>query len=59
VERLNAELAKALRNPQVAERLGQLGLAIVADTPEQFARFVAAESEKMRKLVEASGARVD
>ena len=59
VERLNAELAKALRNPQVAERLGQLGLAIVADTPEQFARFVAVESEKMRKLVQASGARVD
>ena len=59
VEKLNAELAKALRNPQVSERLGQLGLAIVADSPEHFAKFVAAESEKMRKLVEASGARVD
>ena len=59
VEKINAELAKALRNPQVSERLGQLGLAIVADSPEQFAKFVAAESEKMRKLVEASGARVD
>lgn len=59
VDRLNGELAKALRIPQVAERLGQLGLTIVADTPEQFAKFVAAESEKMRKLVQASGARVD
>jgi tripartite-type tricarboxylate transporter receptor subunit TctC len=59
VKRLNAEMAKALRNPQVAERLGQLGLAIVADSQEHFAKFVAAESEKMRKLVEVSGARVD
>jgi tripartite-type tricarboxylate transporter receptor subunit TctC len=59
VQKLNEELARALRSPQVAERLGQLGLSIVADTPEQFAKFVAAESEKMRKLVEASGARVD
>lgn len=59
VERLNAEMAKALRNPQVAERLGQLGLAIVADSQEHFASFVAAESEKMRRLVEVSGARVD
>jgi tripartite-type tricarboxylate transporter receptor subunit TctC len=59
VVRLNAEMAKALAVPQVEERLGQLGLAIVADSPEAFARFVAAESEKMRKLVEASGARVD
>jgi tripartite-type tricarboxylate transporter receptor subunit TctC len=59
VQKLNAEIAKALRAPVVAERLDSLGLAIVADSPEEFARFVAAESEKMRKLVQASGARVD
>jgi tripartite-type tricarboxylate transporter receptor subunit TctC len=59
VQRLNSEIARALRTPAVAERLASLGLAIVADTPEEFARFVAAESDKMRKLVQASGARVD
>ena len=59
VQKLNAEIARALRNPQVAERLDSLGLAIVADSPEDFARFVAVESDKMRKLVQASGARVD
>src|SRR5688572_30260562 len=59
VERLNGEIASALRHPKVAERMADLGLAIVADTPEQFAQFVAAESDKMRKLVQASGARVD
>jgi len=59
VQKLNAEIAKALRDPKVAERMEQLGLAVVADSPEQFARFVAAESEKMRRLVEISGARVD
>jgi tripartite-type tricarboxylate transporter receptor subunit TctC len=59
VQKLNAEIAKALRDPKVTERMEQLGLAVVADSPEQFARFVAAESEKMRRLVELSGARVD
>ena len=59
VQRLNAEIAKALREPATRERLEQLGLAVVADSPEDFARFVAAESERMRKLVAASGARVD
>ena len=59
VQKLNAEFAKALRDPKVAERLRELGLAVVADSPEAFARFVAEESEKMRKLVQASGARVD
>src|SRR5688500_8179349 len=59
VQRLNAEIVKALRNPAVAERLVSLGLAIVGDSPDDFARFVAEESRKMRQLVQASGARVD
>lgn len=59
VEKLNAEFAKALRDPKIAERFEQLGLTVVADSPAEFARFVAAESERMRKLVEVSGARVD
>jgi tripartite-type tricarboxylate transporter receptor subunit TctC len=59
VERLNSEFAKALRDPKIAERFEQLGLTVVADSAAEFARFVAAESERMRKLVEVSGARVD
>jgi tripartite-type tricarboxylate transporter receptor subunit TctC len=59
VQKLNGEIARALHSPAVAERLESLGLAIVADSPEEFARFVATESEKMRKLVQVSGARVD
>jgi len=59
VQKLNAELAKALRDPKIAERFEQLGLAVVADSPEEFARFVAAESGRMRRLVEVSGARAD
>jgi tripartite-type tricarboxylate transporter receptor subunit TctC len=59
VQKLNREIAAALRQPPVAERLESLGLTIVADTPEEFARFVAAESDKMRQLVQASGAKVE
>jgi len=59
VQRLNAEIARALRNPAVAERMEALGLTLIADSPEEFARFVGVESEKMRRLVQVSGARVD
>jgi tripartite-type tricarboxylate transporter receptor subunit TctC len=59
VQKLNAEIAAALRNPTVTERMQGLGLTIVADSVDDFARFVAAESEKMRRLVQASGAKVD
>jgi tripartite-type tricarboxylate transporter receptor subunit TctC len=59
VQKLNAEIAAALRNPAVSERLQSLGLTIVGDSVDDFTRFVAAESEKMRRLVQVSGARVD
>ena len=59
VDRLNAEFAKALRSPAVAERLQGLGLTIVADTPEDFGKFIASESAKWRKVVQVSGARID
>lgn len=59
VEKLNAEFAKALRSPAAADRLESLGLTVVADTPEQFRVFIAAESAKWRKVVQTSGARLD
>jgi tripartite-type tricarboxylate transporter receptor subunit TctC len=59
VDRLHAEFAKALRSPAVTARLNELGLTIVADTPEAFGKFIAAESAKWRKVVQLSGARVD
>jgi tripartite-type tricarboxylate transporter receptor subunit TctC len=59
VSKLNAEFAKALHDPKVTERLDTLGLSVVADSPEHFAKFVATEAAKWRKVVQDSGARVD
>jgi tripartite-type tricarboxylate transporter receptor subunit TctC len=59
VDTLNAAIAQALRDPSVKERLSTLGLSIVADKPEAFKQFIAQESARMKKVVAASGARVD
>jgi tripartite-type tricarboxylate transporter receptor subunit TctC len=59
VQKLNSEFAKALHDPGVTARLQSLGLSVVADSPEHFAKFVAAEADKWHKVVQASGARVD
>ena len=53
------DLCDAVNGIPLAEHLESLGLSVVADTPEEFARFVATESEKMRQLVLVSGAKVD
>jgi tripartite-type tricarboxylate transporter receptor subunit TctC len=59
IERLHAEFAKALRSPMVSERMQSLGLTVIANSPEQFAQFIAAEAARWRKVVQASGAQVD
>lgn len=59
IARLNQEFAKALHNPNVSRRLHLLGLTIVADSPEQFGKFIQAESLKWQRVVKASGAKVD
>ena len=46
VDKLNVALVKILRDPKVSENLTQLGLNIVADKPNEFAAFMAAESKK-------------
>jgi len=57
VSRLNADIVKALKLPDVAERLNSQGLEIVASTPEEFGRFIAAEIAKWSKVVHAAGIR--
>ena len=55
IARLNAELVRALHAPGVVERLSDLGLLIVADSPEHFRGFVSSESAAARKMVQAYG----
>ena len=57
VSRLNAELVKALKLPDVSERLGSLGFEIAATTPEYYGNYIRSEIKKWAKVVKASGAK--
>lgn len=59
IDKLNAAIAQALRDPAVKQRLETLGLSVVADKPEAFKQFIAQESVRMKKVVSASGATID
>ena len=58
-QRLQQEIAAILRAPEMAERLASLGADARGTTPDEFRRFIAAESAKWRRIVEASGAKID
>jgi tripartite-type tricarboxylate transporter receptor subunit TctC len=57
VNRLNAEFVKALKMPDVRERLSGLGFEIAASTPEYYGNYIKSEIQKWAKVVKASGAR--
>lgn len=60
VARINAEAMRALKQPEIIQRLKTAGYEAAAEnTPEQFADFIKAELAKWTKVVKESGARVD
>jgi tripartite-type tricarboxylate transporter receptor subunit TctC len=57
VARLNAEIVRGLKLPDVRTKLADVGAEAVGTTPEELARFVRAESEKFASLIRLSGAK--
>ena len=59
VQRLNAEVNKALVTPAVADKLPQLGLIVAGGTPEQFAAHIRKEAVRWADVVKRSGAKFE
>ena len=59
VMRINAEMQRVFKLPDVVEKLKALGLEPWISTPDELARLQAAEITKWAKVVKDSGARAD
>lgn len=59
VNRLNTEIVRAIRDPEVSAKLTGLGLEIIADTPEEFAAFFEAESRRLLPVVRKLDIKLD
>ena len=59
IDRLNAAIRVALADPQVRAALIGRGAQPVTSTPEEFARHIAAESDKWARVVRQAGAKID
>jgi tripartite-type tricarboxylate transporter receptor subunit TctC len=59
VERINAEMARVLNQPEVKERLFRAGMDVVASTPGELAAAMKADMAKMEKVIRQAGIRAD
>jgi tripartite-type tricarboxylate transporter receptor subunit TctC len=59
IARLNGEINSILDEPATKARIAELGGVSMTGTPEDFAKTIAAETEKWEKVVKFSGAHVE
>jgi tripartite-type tricarboxylate transporter receptor subunit TctC len=59
LDKLSAEIGRALRLPEVTETLGRLGLTPTPLTPEKFDEFLRAEMESNGKIIRALNIRLE
>jgi tripartite-type tricarboxylate transporter receptor subunit TctC len=55
VQRMYEELSKALKTPELAQKLSQQGIDIVGGGPEELDRFVRGEMAKWATVVKENG----
>jgi tripartite-type tricarboxylate transporter receptor subunit TctC len=57
--KVHGAMAKTLAVPEVKQRLTERGFDVLASSPEEFLRFVRAESDKLGKLIRDNNIRVE
>jgi len=55
----NAAIVKALRSPEIADRIAREGADVIASSPEAFGAYMKTELEKWAKVVKDNGLRVE
>jgi tripartite-type tricarboxylate transporter receptor subunit TctC len=59
VSKLNAELVKALKQPEVEQRYAALGLEAVTSTPRGFAEAIKSDSAMFAKVIKDAGIKME
>ncbi|CAN7758864.1 tripartite tricarboxylate transporter substrate binding protein [Variovorax sp. LjRoot290] len=59
VAKLNAEITRILKQPETREKLGAMGMDVVAGSPEQFKQTIKDDATKLGAVIKAAGIKLD
>jgi tripartite-type tricarboxylate transporter receptor subunit TctC len=59
VAKLHDATAKALRSPEIRERMNQIGFDVVASSPDEFGRFMREEVARWTRVVQKGNIKPD
>ena len=59
IKRMNDEINKALKNPEIAKKLGVQGIDILGGTPESARVFIDQQIDTWAKVVKENGIKAD
>jgi tripartite-type tricarboxylate transporter receptor subunit TctC len=59
VAKFNADINKALKDPELRRKLGSQGADVAGSTPEQFSRLIRDDIARWGRIVRDSGAKID
>ena len=59
IDRVNADVARALASPDIREKFMSLGADPTPSTPERFAAVIRTDAEKAGRVIKAAGVRAD
>jgi tripartite-type tricarboxylate transporter receptor subunit TctC len=59
IDKLHAEMTRAMKTPELRERFAGVGADTVASTPAQFSAFIDAELKKWGQVIRAAGVKLE
>ena len=59
VERMNRDIVKVLKQPEIVQKFRELGVEVVASTPEAFAQVLQKEVPKWTQLIKDANVRIE
>ena len=57
--KLNGEIVRALREPDVKDKLVNAGVIVVAGTPQEFAAHIRSEMDKAARIIKTANIQPD